>query len=140
VPPAGRPGPPEFVVDRSLPAPTIVEVFRGAGLTVHTLADVLGGERHARDAEDEQWIAEAAARRLFVLTEDQRIRRRPAQRRALAVGRVGAFCLASGDLSLAEMRAVFLADVPRIVAACGREETPFLFALHAGRLERLSLR
>lgn len=88
-PSSGRrrdPGPPDFLVDRSLSQQLLPTELRRVGLTVHTLSDVYG-ERVAQDTADADWIALAAQRRWVVLTKDDHIRRRPAERQAIEDGK-----------------------------------------------------
>lgn len=79
--------PPEFFVDRSL-GKSIVEALRATGLTVHSMADVYGEERAQRLA-DEVWLRDAGKNDWIVLTKDDAIRRRPAERDALTDAAVG---------------------------------------------------
>lgn len=80
-----------FFVDRSL-GRSIAEGLRGAGLEVLTVADVYG-EARAQRLPDVEWLTDAGRRDWIVLTKDDRIRRRPAERDALLAARVCAFCL-----------------------------------------------
>jgi hypothetical protein len=83
--------PAEFFVDRSL-GKSIVEGLRDAGLTVHSMADIYG-ERRAQLLADEVWLRDAGKNDWIVLTKDDAIRRRPAERDALTEAAVRAFCL-----------------------------------------------
>jgi hypothetical protein len=73
--------PAEFFVDRSL-GKSIVEGLRDAGLTVHSMADIYG-EKRAQLLADEVWLRDAGKNDWIVLTKDDAIRRRPAERDAL---------------------------------------------------------
>ena len=75
---------PEFLVDRSL-GKSIAEGLRGSGLTVHSMADVYG-EKRAQRLPDEVWLRDAGQHDWVVLTKDDAIRRRPAERDALDRG------------------------------------------------------
>jgi hypothetical protein len=68
---------PQFFVDRSL-GKSIVEGLRGAGLVVHSMADIYG-ERRAQRLPDQVWLRDAGRRNWIVLTKDDAIRRRPAE-------------------------------------------------------------
>lgn len=83
--------PPEFFVDRSL-GKSIVEGLRAAGLVVHSMADIYG-EEEAQRLPDEVWLRDAGENDWIVLTKDDAIRRRPAERDALTAAEVRVFCL-----------------------------------------------
>src|SRR5205085_2874523 len=127
--------------------------LREAGLTVHTLAEVYG-EQAAQETEDTAWIALAAPRGWVVLTKDDRIRRRPAERQAIEDGKVRVFCLTNAGLTFAEQASYFVVNRSRIIQAsrtpgpgsCALRENilaarpagdagPFLAALRADRRE-----
>jgi len=72
---------PEFFVDRSL-GKSIVEALRDVGLVVHSMADVYG-EKRAQRLADEVWLRDAGENDWIVLTKDDAIRRRPAERATL---------------------------------------------------------
>lgn len=105
------------------------------GLAVLTLADVYG-EQGAQEAADETWIAYAAANDLVVLTKDDRIRRRPAERLALTDGGVRAFCLTNGQITFNEQTAWIVDNIHRIMQASSKPG-PFLYGVYADRIERL---
>lgn len=90
---------PEFFVDRSL-GKSIVEGLRAAGLTVHSMADVYGEKRSQR-LDDEIWLRDAGKNDWIVLTKDDAIRRRPAERDALTEAGARVFCLTSDAPALA---------------------------------------
>lgn len=72
--------------------------------------------------------------------KDAEIRRRPAERRALVDHSVRAFCLSGGNLSADEMAARYLRAVPAMARACVESPGPFLYAVHAERFTKLSLK
>jgi hypothetical protein len=92
--------PVEFFVDRSL-GKSIVEGLREAGLTVHSMADIYG-EKRAQLLADEVWLRDAGKNDWIVLTKDDAIRRRPAERDALTKAAVRVFCLTNRNLRGAE--------------------------------------
>lgn len=92
---------PEFFVDRSL-GKSIVESLRATGLTVHSMADIYG-ERRAQLLADEVWLRDAGANDWIVLTKDDAIRRRPAERDALTES--GGTCLLPDQPQPARCRA-----------------------------------
>lgn len=60
------------------------------------------------DAPDEEWLADVGARGWVVLTKDERIRRRPLERQALAAAGVRAFVLTARHMTGEEMGAAFV--------------------------------
>jgi hypothetical protein len=90
------------------------------------------------EVEDVTWLEEAGQRGWVVFMKDSEIRRRPAEQRALVAHGVRAFCLAGGNLPAAEMAARFLVNLDAITAAC-QDPGPFIYAVHATRIVRLSI-
>jgi hypothetical protein len=70
--------------------------------------------------------------------KDERIRYRPAERRALVDHEVMAFCLTSGNLRAQQMAELFVNSIQEITAAC-RDQGPFLYAVSASGLRPLDL-
>lgn len=105
---------PEFFVDRSL-GKSIVEGLRDAGLTVHSMADIYG-EKRAQLLADEAWLRDAGKNDWIVLTKDDAIRRRPAERDALTKATVRVFCLTNRNLRGAEQTKRFVSNRHRISA------------------------
>ena len=137
-PSSGRPrdlGPPEFLVDRSLSQVLLPAELRRAGLTVHTLAEVYG-ERAAQETEDTAWIALAAQRGWVVLTKDDHIRRRPAERQAIEEGKVRVFCLTNAGLTFAGQASYFVTNRFRIIQA-SRKPGPYLYGVYKDRIRKL---
>ncbi|MGH9029075.1 MAG: hypothetical protein ACRDV4_05620 [Acidimicrobiales bacterium] len=87
---------------------------------------------------DEQWLVDAGRRSEAVLTKDARIRYNRAEKGAIKRFDVRCFCLVRQDLSADEMAGRFVENLDRIAAACG-EPGPFLYAVHARRIERVLL-
>jgi hypothetical protein len=125
---------PEFFIDRSL-GKSIAEGLRACGLTVHTMASVYGEERAQRLA-DETWLRDAGVRGWVVLTKDDAIRRRPAQRDALVKAGVRVFCLTNAQLRGAEQTARFVDNRHRIIRQA-RKPGPYIYAVYATSLRRL---
>jgi hypothetical protein len=126
--------PPEFFIDRSL-GKSIAEGLRACDLTVHTMASVYGEERAQRLA-DQIWLRDAGARDWIVLTKDDAIRRRPAERDALIEAGVRVFCLTSAQLRGAEQTARFVENRHRIIRQA-RKPGPYIYAVYAKSLRRL---
>jgi len=129
-----REKPPEFFVDRSL-GKSIAEGLRAAGLTVHTMADVYG-ERKAQRLADEVWLRDAGRNDWIVLTKDDAIRRRPAERDALTDSAVRVFCLTTGQLRGAQQTERFLANRHRVLRQA-RKPGPYIYGVYDGGIRRL---
>ena len=127
--------PPEFLIDRSLGRVALPAALREVGLVVHTLAD-LYGEQASQEVEDHQWIAVAAENDWVVLCKDDRIRRRPAERDALSVGQVRAFCLTNANLTFTEQAEYFVHNRFRILQA-SRKAGPYLYGVYKDHIKRL---
>ena len=124
--------PPEFFLDRSLGRLTASRL-RGAGYTVHLIADYY--PKDASDVPDENWIAEGCSRGWALLTKDKRIRYRAAELEALQAGHL--FCLASGNLNIAEMSRAFLDAMPHIERAVREQSAGFWHIHRDGKIKRL---
>lgn len=125
---------PEFFVDRSL-GKSIVEALRDVGLTVHSMADVYG-EKRAQRLADEVWLRDAGENDWIVLTKDDAIRRRPAERDALTEAEVRAFCLTSAQLRGAEQIERFINNRDRILRQA-RNAGPYIYGVYGNGLKRL---
>lgn len=126
--------PPEFFVDRSLGKSIVVEL-RKAGLQVRSMADVYG-ERTGQGLADETWLADAGKNNWVVLTKDDAIRRRPAERDALIEAKVRVFCLTNRSLRGAEQAARFLTNRDRILRIA-HTPGPYIYGVYATGLRRL---
>jgi hypothetical protein len=126
--------PPEFFVDRSL-GKSIVEALRAQGLTVHSMADIYG-EDEAQRLADEVWLRDAGKNDWIVLTKDDAIRRRPAERDALTEAAVRAFCLTTAQLRGAEQINRFVRNRHRILNQA-RKQGPYIFGVYESGLKRL---
>ena len=125
---------PEFFVDRSL-GKSIVEALRDVGLVVHSMADVYG-EKRAQRLADEVWLRDAGENDWIVLTKDDAIRRRPAERDALTEAGVRAFCLTSAQLRGAEQIERFVNNRHRILRQA-RKAGPYIYGVYENGLKRL---
>ncbi len=136
--PAGHPeGLPDLFLDRSLGRRQVPALLRGAGLQLHTLAEVYGIPADEAVA-DMEWLELAGQRGWPVLMKDERIRYRPSERDAVVAHRVQAFCLTGGNLRAAAMAEQYLAVIDDVARACSTPG-PFLFAVSARGLRRLDL-
>lgn len=126
--------PPEFFVDRSL-GKSVVEALRETGLTVHSMADVYGEERAQRLA-DAVWLGDAGRKDWIVLTKDDAIRRRPAERDALTKAAVRCFCLTTAQLRGAAQIERFVNNRNRILRQA-RKPGPYIYGVYESGLKRL---
>jgi hypothetical protein len=124
----------EFFVDRSL-GKSIVIALRDAGFLAYSMADVYG-EQEAQRLRDEVWLRDAGDKGWVVLTKDDAIRRRPAERDALVGAGVRVFCLTAGQLRGAEQIQRFITNRERIFRQA-RSEGPFIYGVYASEIRRL---
>ena len=129
-----REQPPEFFVDRSL-GKSIVEGLRAVGLAAHSMAEVYGDERAQRLA-DETWLRDAGENDWIVLTKDDAIRRRPAEREAMIDAAARVFCLTTAQLRGAEQTERFIQNRHRIIRQA-RKPGPYIYGVYEKRLKRL---
>lgn len=125
---------PEFFVDRSL-GKSIVEGLRAAGLVVHSMADVYG-EKRAQRLDDEIWLRDAGKNDWIVLTKDDAIRRRPAERDALTEAAVRVFCLTNRHLRGVEQTKRFVSNRHRILRQA-RMPGPYIYGVYEKGLKSL---
>jgi PIN like domain len=125
---------PEFFVDRSL-GKSIVGGLRATGLTVHSMADIYG-EKRAQLLADEVWLRDAGENDWIVLTKDDAIRRRPAERDALTDAAVRVFCLTNRNLRGVEQAERFVSNRHRILRQ-SRKPGPYIYGVYEESLKRL---
>jgi PIN like domain len=131
---APRPDELTFFVDRSL-GKSIVAGLRAAGLQVLSMADVYG-EAAAQLLADEIWLWDAGENDWVVLTKDDAIRRRPAERDALTEAEVRVFCLTNRNMRGAAQTERFVTNRHRIVRqAC--QPGPYIYGVYEAGLRRL---
>jgi hypothetical protein len=137
-PPESTPsGLPFVFVDRSLGRIEVPALLRVGGVELVTLAEHYGMPTD-ESVEDTTWIEECAERGWIAFMKDERIRRRPAEREALRRSAAQCFCMANGNLKSPVMAERYLTNVEAIAEACSRPG-PFLYAVHADRIERLAI-
>jgi PIN like domain len=124
----------QFFVDRSL-GKSIVAALRAAGLVVHSMADIYG-EDQAQHLADEIWLRDAGEQHWIVLTKDDAIRRRPAERDAITDAAVRVFCLTTAKLRGSEQTARFLDNRHRIVRQA-RKPGPYIYGVYDKGIKRL---
>ncbi|WP_285619135.1 hypothetical protein [Kineosporia sp. NBRC 101677] len=128
---------PHVFVDRSLGRILVPQLLREAGVQLTTLAEYYGIPQD-EGVEDVTWIAEAAQQGWILFMEDDRIRRRPAERAMIHQHQARCFCLANANLRSSEMAQCYLRNLPAIARA-GAQPGPFLYSVQAGRIEKLAI-
>ena len=126
--------PAEFFVDRSL-GKSIVEGLRVAGLAVRSMAEVYG-EKRAQLLDDQVWLRDAGENGWIVLTKDDAIRRRPAERDALTEAAVRVFCLTNRNMRGEEQTERFVSNRHRILRQA-RKPGPYIYGVYEKGLKRL---
>ena len=99
------------------------------------MADVYG-EEEAQRLADEVWLRDAGQNDWIVLTKDDAIRRRPAERDALMEAEVRAFCLTTAHLRGDEQIDRFLRNRHRILKQA-RKRGPYIYGVYKSGLKRL---
>jgi len=132
--PSSKEQSPEFFVDRSL-GKSIVEGLRATGLTVYSMADIYG-ERRAQLLADEIWLRDAGENDWIVLTKDDAIRRRPAERDALTEAAVRVFCLTNRNMRGVEQIERFVSNRHRILRQA-QKPGPYIYGVYEKGLKRL---
>ncbi len=130
-------GLPDLFLDRSLGRIKVPELLRAASLRLVTLAEHYGIPADETVA-DEEWLQLAGEQGWAVFMKDTRIRYNPAERGAVQEHEVQCFCLSSQSLSAKDMASRFLDNLKPITGACGRPG-PFIYAVHANRVEQLPI-
>lgn len=122
---SASPQPPEnltFFLDRQLGRYKVASALRAAGLTVE-----IHDAHFSQSAPDTEWLAAAGANGWIVITRDDRIRYRVAEKQALRRAQVRAFVLAArGDLRAEELAEIFLAALPKIRRTIIEQPPPFI--------------
>lgn len=131
-------GLPDLFIDRSLGRRQVPDLLRSRGLRLVTLAEHYGVPAD-EEIEDTTWLELVGTRGWIALMKDAEIRRRPAEKRALHDHSVRAFCLSGGNLRADEMAARYILSLAAMARACVESPGPFLYAVHANRITKLSL-
>jgi len=126
---------PEFFIDRSLGRKHLAETLRDLGFMVRTMASVYG-EDVAQQLDDESWLRDAGDKGWIVLMKDDAIRRRPAERDALASAGVRAFCLTNAQLRKEQQTQRFVGNIERILRQA-QHPGPYVYGVYEGYIQRL---
>jgi hypothetical protein len=97
-------------------------ILRDAGLTIE-----IHDDHFPQDAPDEEWLMVAGQKGWIVVTRDERIRYRVAEKQAIRRAKVRAFVLAAQGNLRAEMLAeIFLKALPKVRALVAKQRPPFI--------------
>ena len=96
-------------------------ILRGADLKVE-----VHDEHLAQDASDPEWLAFAGQNNWILITRDERIRYRVAEKQAIRRAKVRAFVLAQGNLQAETLAENLLKALPKIRRLVEKENPPFV--------------
>jgi predicted nuclease of predicted toxin-antitoxin system len=97
-------------------------VLRGASLKIE-----IHDDHFAQNAPDPEWLAAAGKNGWIVITRDERIRYREAEKQAIRRAKVRAFVLAArGDLKIEMLAEIFLNALPKIKQMIANRNPPFI--------------
>lgn len=126
---------PLVFVDRSLGRLAVPRLLRLAGVQLVTLAEHYGMPQD-ETVEDVTWLADSAQRGWVAFMKDEHIRRRPAERLAIEANNARCFCITNMNLPSATMAQRYLDNLDAVASACA-QPGPFMYTVHAHRIERL---
>jgi predicted nuclease of predicted toxin-antitoxin system len=125
------PKPPEeltFFLDRQLGRYKVAGILRNAGLEVK-----IHDDHFPQNATDPEWLAAAGSKNWIIVTRDERIRYRAAERQAIRRAKVRAFVLAAqGDLRAEMLAEIFLRALSMIRRTVQQQKPPFIAKISRG--------
>jgi predicted nuclease of predicted toxin-antitoxin system len=110
-----------FFVDRSLGKEPLISRLRELGWAVRAHDDLF-----EPGAEDTVWLEYCGRQGLIVLTKDEKIRYRPAEKAMLIEHNCRCFVLTAGSISSRQIADAFERAAHRIVQIASQETAPFL--------------
>jgi hypothetical protein len=100
----------------------VAGILRAAALNVEVHDD-----HFPRDALDPEWLRAVGERNWIVVTRDERIRYRVAEKQAIRRAKVRAFVLAAqGNLRAEMLAGIFLKALPKVRAIVAKHRPPFI--------------
>lgn len=106
----------------------MADVLRKAGLNVE-----IHDDHFPQNAQDPEWLAAAGRKNWIVVTRDERIRYRVAERQAIRRAKVRAFVLAAqGDLRADMLAEIFLKALSKISRMVEQQKPPFIAKISRG--------
>lgn len=104
-------------------------------------------DNFARDAKDQDWLAEVGKRGWVVLTKDKRFQNRDLELQAVASSKVAVFMLTAGSIQGSEMADIFVRSIVKIGNVAKSNRRPFIatvsrsgrvrVVINAARLRRI---
>lgn len=88
------------------------------------------------EVADETWIREATQDGFIILMKDDRIRRKPLERKAILESGARAFVVTNANLTGAEVASLYVANLHRIIQRA-RTPGPYIYGFYRDRLEKL---
>ena len=111
-----------FFLDRQLGRHKMARILRAAGLKVEVHDDHL-----PQNATDPEWLTLAGKNGWIVVTRDERIRYRVAEKQAIRCAKVRAFVIvAHGDLRIEEIAEILLKALSKVESIAVQEKPPFI--------------
>ena len=130
------PSPQTIFVDRSLGSKKIPDGVRATGVNVE-----IHDDHFSRDEDDTKWLAACGAHSWIFLTKDERIRRDPAEVRAVIAANVHAIFIGRQGITAEEMLSDLIPALPRILKRFREAKKPSYVLVHkGGRLDRLEVK
>lgn len=103
-------------------------VLRNAGLKVE-----IHDDHFSQDAHDAEWLTAVGKKNWIVVTRDERIRYRTAERQAIRRAKVRALVLAAqGDLRAEMLAETFVKALPKILRIVQQRKPPFIAKISRG--------
>jgi hypothetical protein len=119
------PKPPEeltFFLDRQLGRYKMAGALRDSGLNVE-----IHDDHFSQGVQDPEWLTAVGKNNWIVVTRDERIRYRVAEKQAIRRAKVRAFVLAAqGNLRVEMLAEIFLKALPKIRRIVGLQKPPFI--------------
>jgi predicted nuclease of predicted toxin-antitoxin system len=126
------PSPEVIFVDRSLGSQKVPAGLRASGIHVEVHDD-----HFARDEDDIVWLKACGKNGWVVLTKDERIRRDPAEVRAIIASGAHAIFIGRQDVTAEEMLQDLLPALPRMMKRFAGAQPTYLLVHKGGRVDRL---
>jgi predicted nuclease of predicted toxin-antitoxin system len=102
--------------------------LRNAGLKVE-----IHDDHFSQNAQDPEWLTAAGKNNWIVVTRDERLRYRVAEKQAIRSAKVQAFVLAAqGDLRAELLAEILLKAVPKIRRIVKEQKPPFIAKISRG--------
>ena len=131
-------GLPDLFLDRSLGRKKVPALLRDESLRLVTLAEHYGIPADEQVA-DSEWLELCGQRGWLAVMKDDRIRYVGVEKRALIDHRVRAAVITNANLAAIEMASRIVRAAPELAEICTGRRGPFLYALHATRIEEINL-